>query len=1065
MTQEKPDFSSVYEGLKDFQKRSADYIFDRFYKDPDKVNRFLLADEVGLGKTLVAKGVIAKSLDYLWDQVERLDVVYICSNADIARQNINRLILTDQSFPLASRITMLPAKLQDLNQNKSNFISFTPGTSFNLRSSTGIVMERALIYSVLKDAWGLGDDVGSINLMQCSAYRKNWREYLEFYLREKALVLDEELKQAYIKALNARPELKEEFLELSDCFRGESEENLPWRQRNRLIGELRFVLATSCIHAMKPEIIILDEFQRFKHLLDDQDPMSKLAQHLFTYSDATRPVDTKILLLSATPYKMYTMYHEAAEEEHYSDFIRTLRFLYDSDQKTEELKHLLYHYRRNLYNPVQQSENNFLQVKNEIEARLRKLMTRTERLAVSKDRNGMIKEHFYHCKVEAKDLLSFNKFDAISRLLGTGDHLEFWKSSPYLLNIMDDYAVKKKFKAYLDDPGHYENLAEHIKGGSGLLRWSQVRKYQNVDLENPRLRKIVENNVDKGWKLLWMPPSLPYYQPSGIFKEAKTQDFTKMLIFSSWKVVPKALATLCSYDAERRAISAFDKTVTYGESAKKIVPLLQFGLSQERYTGMPALALLYPCLTLANKIDPLQIACELGGQPTKLQMITEVKAKIETLLTEVFKDDEYPSSGPFDEKWYWAALALLDRQYYPGAMEAWLSSTNENSFSRMIEGKDDGEGRFDEHVREFTDYFDYKKELGRVPDDLFEVLAKYALASPAVSALRSLSRKVEQSGSVECLAAASKIAVGFRTTFNLPVSIAILRQGKERMPYWKRVLDYCVNGNLQAVLDEYVHVLYESLGLPGKSDPEVTTHLSNTIYDAVSLRTTRAEIDEFNLNSKKKRIIRKTRSFRCRYALRMQESRNEDGEVTREEQVRTAFNSPFRPFILATTSIGQEGLDFHQYCHAICHWNLPSNPVDLEQREGRIHRYKGHVIRKNIASHYGLSKLTGNTKDPWDNMFQLAVQERKPTENDLVPYWMFETDEGSKIERHLPMLPLSREITQLEALKRGLVLYRLVFGQPRQEDLINFLQENIEERVVDELLSFRIDLEPRSVND
>ncbi len=35
--------------------------------------------------------------------------------------------------------------------------------------------------------------------------------------------------------------------------------------------------------------------------------------------------------------------------------------------------------------------------------------------------------------------------------------------------------------------------------------------------------------------------------------------------------------------------------------------------------------------------------------------------------------------------------------------------------------------------------------------------------------------------------------------------------------------------------------------------------------------------------------------------------------------------------------------------HSIVHWNLPSNPVDLEQREGRIHRYKGHALRKNIA--------------------------------------------------------------------------------------------------------------------
>ena len=42
----------------------------------------------GLGKTLVARGVIARTIDHLWEEVPRIDVIYICSNADIARQNI-----------------------------------------------------------------------------------------------------------------------------------------------------------------------------------------------------------------------------------------------------------------------------------------------------------------------------------------------------------------------------------------------------------------------------------------------------------------------------------------------------------------------------------------------------------------------------------------------------------------------------------------------------------------------------------------------------------------------------------------------------------------------------------------------------------------------------------------------------------------------------------------------------------------------------------------------------------------------------------------------------------------
>ena len=51
---------------------------------------------------------------------------------------------------------------------------------------------------------------------------------------------------------------------------------------------------------------------------------------------------------------------------------------------------------------------------------------------------------------------------------------------------------------------------------------------------------------------------------------------------------------------------------------------------------------------------------------------------------------------------------------------------------------------------------------------------------------------------------------------------------------------------------------------------------------------------------------------------------------SRQSDVAGAFNSPFWPFVLATTAVGQEGLDFHLYCRDIVHWNLPSNPVDLE---------------------------------------------------------------------------------------------------------------------------------------
>jgi len=46
------DVGDSLKGLKDFQGRTVDYVFDRMYGDSKPARRFLIADEVGLGKTL-----------------------------------------------------------------------------------------------------------------------------------------------------------------------------------------------------------------------------------------------------------------------------------------------------------------------------------------------------------------------------------------------------------------------------------------------------------------------------------------------------------------------------------------------------------------------------------------------------------------------------------------------------------------------------------------------------------------------------------------------------------------------------------------------------------------------------------------------------------------------------------------------------------------------------------------------------------------------------------------------------------------------------------------------------
>jgi len=281
-----------------------------------------------------------------------------------------------------------------------------------------------------------------------------------------------------------------------------------------------------------------------------------------------------------------------------------------------------------------------------------------------------------------------------------------------------------------------------------------------------------------------------------------------------------------------------------------------------------------------------------------------------------------------------------------------------------------------------------------------------------------------------------------------------------REPYWLHVLEYSANGNIQAVLDEYIHNLRESLGLRDASREDAAKQISEEVRTPLGLRTSSMRVDVLTADPRSIYLERQPKSLRGRFALRYGDQfGDDDRQVARAKQVQSAFNSPFWPFVLATTSVGQEGLDFHTYCHSVIHWNLPANPVDLEQREGRVHRYKCPAVCKNIAS--GIKKpLDVGLKDLWGYLFEQARQTRPPGSNDLIPYWIWPGE--AKIERQVPALPLSRDSRQYELLRRSLVTYRLVFSQNRQEDLVDFLYTRLSADEQKEFLqSISIDLSPK----
>ena len=1039
-----PDVESVLSHLKDFQRATVEYVTHKLY-GPENVRRFLVADEVGLGKTMVARGIVAESISHLWDTKKRIDVIYVCSNQQIAVQNLNRLNpLPDAPHKLASRITLLPLHLRDLADRKVNLVAFTPGTSLDPGNRGGSSRERALLHHLLRVTWGewVVRRDGAWELMRGGAGLDGYRAQFD---ATSIRAIDPKILATFKARVLQAPELKDEFQRLSDG-RSWGGDRPPGPQRNRLMGALRGILAKASIEALDPDLVILDEFQRFTDLLNPETEAGALASELFNYEG------NKVLLLSATPYRMHSMQSDADGSSHYEDFLKTYDFLVNHDEAaTEALAHDLASLRRGIM--TGQPPLDLQRIAKSIEARLRKVMVRTERLGSSPDRDGMLRSMPVPELVPtAADIATFAQMDQLSMHLGAPNVMEIWKSSPYLLNFMEDYKLSHSFREHLKAGDEVARRA--LDAGHGFLPEGAVDRYGSIDLANPKVRALM-NHLERhhALELLWLPPTLPTTTLSGVFATKEARDFTKMLIFSAWGVVPRALSALVSYEAERRLLGHLGKT--YDERGDISSPL---NLRVDRTSlPVPNLLLSLPLPAIAELCDPIAFAKESGRPfpvpvPDLLEHVSGILSqKLQPFLSAAASD------GRADLRWYWVAPLLLAR------------SSREDLSAAIEEAVHASAGRQEstpqEVLRRAFEVVDAARSgdepMGQPPEDLLEVVAHLGLASPANAwwrALRmTLGDAVGDVSTLELLEASATLARRIVSILNQPESQQIVRTSCAEAPYWRQVLDYSAQGGLPAVLEEFAHLLVDQAGLGNRPASEVLAGLTSTAGDSVGLRVSSVGVHSWAVGAD-----RITRNMRLHLAARIGQEKNEDKGLDRAVNVREAFNSPFWPFVLVSTSVGQEGLDFHPYCHAVAHWNLPTNPVDLEQREGRVHRFKGHAVRKNVASRFGGSPLLADTLAPWDVAFDLARQSRSPDASDLVPYWVYPIGDGAHIERHTFSMPLSRDVQRFNDLVRSLASYRLALGQPRQEELLAFMSQWYPEDELSDLVDrLRLDLSPR----
>lgn len=960
--------------VKDFQRATAERIL-HIYKDLDH-RRVLLADEVGLGKTFAAKQVI--NLVREWHKAKKDDffkVVYICSNANIADQNIEKLGVENRMSISESRLSMQHlyiklaekdiAKQHNDSEMPESIIPLTPSTSFRFYSAQGTANERALMCNILcrQPQFDSYQDVLD-DFLRCGV--KYWSELINSY-NEKI----ERCGEDYLQDMhdNLQTKLTDEIIcQLLDY----AHNGCDYRERATIINTLRRIFAEISIDMLDPDLVIMDEFQRFNSLLEQgDDEQSMLANKFF---DNERS-NTKILLLSATPYKPYSTLEELntdGMDEHYQDFMKVMDFLFATKDKADQFKLLWQSYSSALKRTEVVDLSPLIAAKETAEEALYSVMCRTERF-----NSGIIDDsRVSDVEVQPEDILSFaecqNLMDYLSECnpkarLGNVP-MEYVKSSPYLLSFMDKYELKKRIVSALKRT----DAKDVCKLDALLLSKYAINNYRPIVPASGKLKSLHDlifgaRHEKKAHLLLWVPASNPYYKAGGLFESEDARNFSKLILFSSWEMVPRMISVMMSY---------YEEVYTFGELKKQNPELRYISQKKNRY-GQDRLkagsVLEYPSQKLADCYNPADFFGE------RLTMIRKVvKQRIQERLATHDVIRQIPQRGRNNAKMIVSLMKVLDGEPIKDA------------------------------------------EALYVPTNALDVMTDIAIASPAVCAYRQSNDKED----------AKMVAKAIASVFNKPESAAVIDRVYSKKSddddYYESVLDYCAIGNLQAVLDEYAHMLQ-------------TRKLGNAVMEAI-IGTSNLNIDtNDSLGNEEKKL-----PMRCHFAIPFIDKTITDKAVARTSNIRKAFNSPFRPFILSTTSVGQEGLDFHWYARKIVHWNLPSNPVDLEQREGRINRFKCLAIRRNVAKLYGT-----NSYHTWDDLFGTAYSALKGHHSDIVPYWCLPitelTDEQRSqleyIERIVPLYPLSRDRYKYERLIKVLALYRMTLGQPRQEELLNLLRE------------------------
>lgn len=952
--------------LAEFQRRTVQVALERL--EADGPRRFLVADEVGLGKTIIARSVA----EGLRRNRRRLNVMYLCPSLEIVGQNRLKFVsLTgiDEKLyrPGEDRLALVPGSPPDEGLG-FRIYTFTPETSlpgWKPGPRTGRKAERALITRLL-------DRYDRIRMVVERMDREHVGDGRRL-LDEKAPDLDgytfvgieQAMRDVFLCPTGSIEAVIVDWLGCKHVDIGE------------FIGRFRSILALAALRSknVQPDLVVLDEFHRYADLIIpktevDANPLKTERAHvhrLLVDALLAGNQPPAVLLLSATPYRLRRLNGEEMHPvEHYRALVDLAGFLANDAAKSVEVEAAMRAYHDALKTPGQPGEirDAVLGAKSRLEALLAPLMARTERALVHEE--DLFEREAPKIDIEADDLKLFRHLAESGGSEFAGWAPQMWSSIPYPAQTLHGYKVWKSLSAAKPPP--FE-----AGSGRGKPAHPQLRALQKMTGGPPEL------------SLPWQPPTLGWWKLEGPWSAKRPQP-GKTLLFSKWRGAPTSIAALLSIEL----LGGIRPAGTKAPPA-----YLRPGGTESG----ALIALFMPWPNLSHAVEPSKRkGCTLAA----------VRRGAEVQLNAFLRDAGVRVDGR-EKRANWLLACGIERH---------ISKRGYNQFAAIAS---DARGRSKSKDWRSSD------AISSISRAELKALADYLLSTPGAIVARCARRhgiSMAEKRQVERVFDFSWNRLRGYLGHRLFVEV-ILGASRHRR-YTNALRDALLKGGFEAVLDEQM-VLLGRLG--DAKGLAILEQLGNCLLDRPSLVQFRR-----GKNVKLRIPVQAVTPFAGGEQRKV--GKKKSGRL-RSDTLRRAFNSPFWPHVLCTTSVGQEGLDFHQWCRRIVHWDLPSDPVDFEQREGRIARYASLAVRQSLGRLHGEEALVrAGACSPFLELLKVAG-EQPSGRTGLERWWL--PEQGRPVSVSFDWRFSLRSKRKKEMLQE-LLYYRLALGQPDPEAFMNMLK-------------------------